>query len=80
MQNTSAFWELLGAITAINPPREAEQAALYASWEPLGLSLNGFGFDPNNLTAGAALCMLRADGLDFDWNSVNVEATFIVPA
>lgn len=47
-QNTSAFWELLGAITALNPPRN-EQAKLYAQFESLGLSLRGFGFDPNTL-------------------------------
>lgn len=51
-QNTSAFWELLGAITAINPPREPEQATYFASLAPIGLSLRGFGFDPNNLTSG----------------------------
>ena len=52
LQNASAFWELLGAITAINPPREPEQATFYASLDPIGLSLRGFGFDPNNLTTG----------------------------
>lgn len=52
MQNASAFWELLGAITAINPPHDPPQAALYSSFAPLGLSLRGFGFDPNNLTTG----------------------------
>ncbi len=54
-QNASAFWELLGAITAINPPRNPEQQTLYASLAPIGLTLRGFGFDPNNLTAGKTL-------------------------
>lgn len=61
MQNASAFWELLGAITAINPPRDPQQAALYSSFQPLGLSLRGFGFDPNNLTTGKESFIAAAD-------------------
>ena len=57
MQNTSAFWEVLGAITALSPPQDPVQAALYASYSGIGLSMRGFGFDPNNLTDGVILGM-----------------------
>ena len=28
VQNTSAFWELLGAVSALSPPQDPEQSAL----------------------------------------------------
>lgn len=56
-QNTSAFWELLGAVTALSPPQDPLQAALYASYSGIGLSERGWGFDPSNMTAGAVLGM-----------------------
>lgn len=57
MQNTSAFWEVLGATTALSPPQDPVQAALYASYSGIGLSMRGFGFDPNDLTDGVILGM-----------------------
>ncbi len=56
-QNTSAFWEVLGAITALSPPQDPTQAALYANYSGIGLSTRGFGFDPNDLTDGVILGM-----------------------
>ena len=50
VQNTSAFWELLGAVSALSPPQDPEQAALYASYSGIGLSTAKSGFDPSSLT------------------------------
>ena len=38
VQNASAFWELLGAMTAVSPPRDPDQAALLANFSDIGLS------------------------------------------
>ena len=37
-QNASAFWELLGAMTAVSPPQDPAQAALLANFSSVGLS------------------------------------------
>ena len=57
VQNTSAFWELLGSVSAFSPPQDPEQAALYASYSGIGLSTAKSGFDPNSLSDGAILGM-----------------------
>ena len=57
VQNTSAFWELLGAVSALSPPQDSEEAALYASYSGIGLSSANSGFDPNSLTDSTLLGM-----------------------
>ena len=44
-------------MTALSPPQDPVQAALYASYSGIGLSMRGFGFDPNDLTDGVILGM-----------------------
>ena len=57
VQNTSAFCELLGAVSALSPPQDPAQAAFYASYSGIGLSTASSGFDPNNLTDSTILGM-----------------------
>ena len=47
----------MGAVSALSPPQDPKQAALYASYSGIGLSTAKSGFDPNSLTDSAILGM-----------------------
>ncbi|BDA46341.1 hypothetical protein COCOBI_08-4330 [Coccomyxa sp. Obi] len=41
-RNVSAFWQMTGAMAALNPPATAADATAYAGFSGLGLTANGF--------------------------------------